>query len=112
MGAGINVAVLDTGIDLDHADLMENVSGGAHMIKGKDRGGNDDNGHGTHVAGTIAAGRVVVDGNVERVMARLFDIHTPLPAAKPELTKAAAALTPERPKPINQRSARTSTLRK
>ncbi|HBV54547.1 MAG TPA: A/G-specific adenine glycosylase [Rhodobacteraceae bacterium] len=39
---------------------------------------------------------VVVDGNVERVMARLFDIHTPLPAAKPELTKAAAALTPER----------------
>ena len=27
----------------------------------------------------------VMDGNVERVMARLFDIHTPLPAAKPEL---------------------------
>ncbi len=38
---------------------------------------------------------VVVDGNVERVMARLHDIHTPLPAAKPELTRAAAALTPE-----------------
>lgn len=36
----------------------------------------------------------VVDGNVERVMARLFDIHTPLPAAKPELTTHAAALTP------------------
>ncbi|MFD0859622.1 A/G-specific adenine glycosylase [Roseovarius aquimarinus] len=40
--------------------------------------------------------RTVVDGNVERVMARLHDIHTPLPAAKPELTAAAAALTPER----------------
>lgn len=40
----------------------------------------------------------VVDGNVERVMARLFDIHTPLPTAKPELTERAAALTPqERP---------------
>lgn len=38
---------------------------------------------------------VVVDGNVERVMARLHDIHTPLPAAKPELTKAAAGLTPD-----------------
>ncbi|WP_010137848.1 A/G-specific adenine glycosylase [Oceanicola sp. S124] len=38
---------------------------------------------------------VVVDGNVERVMARLHDIHTPLPAAKPELTERAAALTPE-----------------
>lgn len=40
----------------------------------------------------------VVDGNVERVMARLHDIHTPLPGAKPELTALAAALTPpERP---------------
>lgn len=37
----------------------------------------------------------VVDGNVERVMARLYDIHTPLPAAKPELTERAAALTPQ-----------------
>ena len=37
---------------------------------------------------------VVVDGNVERVMARLYDIHTPLPAAKPELTAKAEALTP------------------
>lgn len=36
----------------------------------------------------------VVDGNVERVMARVFDIHTPLPTAKAELTEKAAALTP------------------
>ena len=36
----------------------------------------------------------VVDGNVERVMARLFDEHTPLPAAKPVLTAHAARLTP------------------
>ena len=40
----------------------------------------------------------VLDGNVERVMARLYDIHTPLPAAKPELMARADALTPqERP---------------
>ncbi|MFZ7093465.1 A/G-specific adenine glycosylase [Primorskyibacter sp. 2E233] len=38
---------------------------------------------------------VVVDGNVERVMARLFDEHTPLPAAKPILTGYAASLTPD-----------------
>lgn len=37
----------------------------------------------------------VVDGNVERVMARLHDVHTPLPKAKPELTALAAALTPQ-----------------
>lgn len=36
----------------------------------------------------------VVDGNVERVMARLFDEDTPLPAAKPLLIAHAARLTP------------------
>ncbi len=37
----------------------------------------------------------VVDGNVERVMARVFSVATPLPAAKPELTGHAATLTPQ-----------------
>ncbi len=37
----------------------------------------------------------VVDGNVERVMARLFHVETPLPTAKPELTALAARLTPQ-----------------
>lgn len=36
----------------------------------------------------------VVDGNVERVMARLFDIHDPLPKSKPILTARARQLTP------------------
>lgn len=36
----------------------------------------------------------VLDGNVERVMARVYDIHTPLPTAKPELMEKARALTP------------------
>ncbi|WP_298841345.1 A/G-specific adenine glycosylase [uncultured Roseobacter sp.] len=38
----------------------------------------------------------VLDGNVERVMARLHNIHTPLPDAKPELMREAKALTPDR----------------
>lgn len=37
----------------------------------------------------------VLDGNVERVMARLYDVHTPLPEAKPELMVYADALTPD-----------------
>jgi len=37
----------------------------------------------------------VLDGNVERVMARIYDIHTPLPAAKPVLMAKAEALTPD-----------------
>ena len=39
------------------------------------------------------APETVLDGNVERVMSRLYDIHTPLPAAKPELMAKAEALT-------------------
>ncbi len=40
----------------------------------------------------------VVDGNVERVMARLFAVETPLPAAKPALKRLAAAfVTDDRP---------------
>ncbi|MFI4936688.1 MAG: A/G-specific adenine glycosylase [Caulobacterales bacterium] len=40
----------------------------------------------------------VVDGNVERVMARLFAVETPLPDAKPELKRQAGGLvTAERP---------------
>jgi A/G-specific adenine glycosylase len=38
----------------------------------------------------------VVDGNVERVMARLHGVQTPLPISKPELTGLAAGLTPIR----------------
>ena len=42
--------------------------------------------------------QTVLDGNVERVMARLFDVQTPLPQAKPILMEHARGLTPhERP---------------
>ncbi|MDE2292216.1 MAG: S8 family peptidase, partial [Elusimicrobia bacterium] len=50
-GAGVKVAVVDTGIDFDHPDLK--VAGGANMID-PSKSFKDDNGHGTHVSGTIA----------------------------------------------------------
>lgn len=37
-----------------------------------------------------------VDGNIERVVSRLFAVTTPLPTAKPELRRLAATLTPDR----------------
>ena len=54
-------------------------------------------GVGAYTAAAVAAiafGRPanVVDGNVERVMARLFAVETPLPAAKPELKRLAGTL--------------------
>jgi len=56
-------------------------------------------GIGSYTASAIAAiafdhSETVVDGNVERVMARLFAIDTPLPSAKPALAAKAATMTP------------------
>jgi A/G-specific adenine glycosylase len=57
-------------------------------------------GIGAYTAASVAAiafdrPAVVVDGNVERVMARLRRIETPLPAAKAPIREAAAQLTPD-----------------
>ncbi|MHC4519752.1 MAG: S8 family serine peptidase [Planctomycetota bacterium] len=66
-GAGVNVAILDTGIDHDHPDLQANVQGGIYYagwiideILGYDGSTNpaywnDGHGHGTHCAGIVAA---------------------------------------------------------
>ena len=58
-GAGVKVCVVDTGIDKDHPDLQANIVGGRNFVaKGATvdpTKWDDDNGHGTHVAGTIAA---------------------------------------------------------
>lgn len=51
-GTGVKMAVLDSGIDLDHPDL--NVIGDVTFVPGTVNG-DDDNGHGTLVAGIIAA---------------------------------------------------------
>ncbi|MEK7513084.1 MAG: S8 family peptidase, partial [Patescibacteria group bacterium] len=54
VGDPIKVAVVDTGISTSHPDLKANVKGGYNAIR-PSRGWNDDNGHGSHVAGIIAA---------------------------------------------------------
>jgi subtilisin len=55
-GFGVKVAVLDSGINYNHVDLAPNYRGGYDFVNG-DSDPWDDNGHGTHVAGTIAAVR-------------------------------------------------------
>lgn len=51
-GKGVKVGIIDTGIDYTHEDLQ--VSGGINIINGT-ADNMDDNGHGTHVAGTVAS---------------------------------------------------------
>ncbi len=58
-------------------------------------------GIGAYTAAAIAAiafdaPATPVDGNIERVIARLFAVETPLPAAKPEISRLAQGLTPPR----------------
>ncbi len=56
-GLGVDVAVLDTGAKVDHPDLKNRVAQCKDFTKGLlvRNGCKDDNGHGTHVSGTILA---------------------------------------------------------
>ncbi|WP_328460510.1 S8 family peptidase [Actinoplanes sp. NBC_00393] len=54
-GAGVTVAVVDSGVDDTHPDLIGQVLPGYNAITDAPGGTTDENGHGTHVAGTIAA---------------------------------------------------------
>jgi serine protease len=54
-GEGVKIAVLDTGIDLNHPDLRSNIARGGIDLVEDDRDPKDMDGHGTHVAGIIAA---------------------------------------------------------
>ncbi|MBE0516141.1 MAG: S8 family serine peptidase [Methanophagales archaeon] len=53
-GQGINVSILDTGIDHTHPDLADNYKGGYDFVN-TDDDPMDDHGHGTHCAGIVAA---------------------------------------------------------
>lgn len=52
-GKNVTVGVIDTGCDLNHNDIKNNIVTGKNFID-KKKDPFDDNGHGTHVAGTIA----------------------------------------------------------
>jgi len=53
-GKGVRVAVIDTGVDYNHPDLVDVYSGGFNVLSNS-TDPMDDNGHGTHCAGILAA---------------------------------------------------------
>ncbi len=52
-GSGTTIAVIDTGVDLDHPEFLGRIVAGYDFVD-DDSIADDGNGHGTHVAGTIA----------------------------------------------------------
>ncbi|WP_240657846.1 S8 family serine peptidase [Streptomyces populi] len=64
-GKGVKVAVLDTGIDVNHPDLAGAIDGTTSFVPGE--GVTDINGHGTHVAGTIVGSGAASAGDYKGV---------------------------------------------
>jgi thermitase len=54
--ADVTIAIVDTGVDLTHPDLDDKIVSGWDFVN-DDADSQDDNGHGTHVAGIAAANR-------------------------------------------------------
>lgn len=76
-GSGIKIAIFDTGIDYNHPDLKASYAGGYDFVN-DDADPMDDNGHGTHVAGIIAAadnnsGAVGVSPDVQIYALKVLD---------------------------------------
>lgn len=62
-GMGLTAWIIDSGIDLNNADLNVDVGRGANFVSIGQWRIDDGNGHGTHVAGTLAA----IDNNIDVV---------------------------------------------
>lgn len=55
MGEGVKVGIIDTGICTSHIELRNRIKDGANFSGGSRDNIEDENGHGTHIAGIIAA---------------------------------------------------------
>ncbi|MFE3905718.1 S8 family serine peptidase [Streptomyces sp. NPDC059153] len=71
-GEGVDVAVLDTGADTGHPDLKDRIAAARSFVPDEDV--EDRNGHGTHVASTVA-GTGAASGGKERGVAPGASLH-------------------------------------
>ncbi len=75
-GAGVTACIIDTGLYTNHVDMTNNLSGGMSQVD--DNWQRDGFGHGTHVAGTIAAldneeGIIGVSPDASLYIVKIFD---------------------------------------
>lgn len=73
-GSGVQVFVIDTGVRADHTDFGGRVASGYSTIA-DGRGTTDCNGHGTHVAGTIAGSAYGVAKAASVIPVRVLDCY-------------------------------------
>ncbi|CCK27338.1 Extracellular serine proteinase [Streptomyces davaonensis JCM 4913] len=71
-GAGVTVYVIDTGIRISHKDFGGRARHGWDFV-GNDKSAGDGNGHGTHVAGTVAGSKHGVAKRAKVVSVRVLD---------------------------------------
>ncbi|MEK8142076.1 S8 family peptidase [Streptomyces sp. M10(2022)] len=71
-GAGVTAYIVDTGIDAAHSEFAGRLGSGFDGI-GDGRNGQDCNGHGTHVAGTVAGATYGVARSASLVPVRVLD---------------------------------------
>lgn len=68
-GEGVKVAIIDSGVDMNHPDLKDKIKGTVNIYDKSTRNVNDDFGHGTHIAGLIAGEKTGVAPNAELYIA-------------------------------------------
>lgn len=79
-GEGIVVAILDTGCDKDHPDLKDRILLGKNTTNyGLPNDFSDIDGHGTHVAGTVAGNGTNIFGVAPKARLAIFKVFSPNP---------------------------------